>query len=179
MEDLVDGWPVWLAFGVLFLGAFARGNATYWVGRGLRSGGERSRMARHLDRPLVARAEGWVRRFGAPAVSLGFLTVGVQSAINAAAGMLRMPLRRFLPAVTVGAALWAALYTTVGLAVVDAVLGRTSWSWVLAGLAVVGVTVVVSRRLAAGRPPSEPSRPHGEPRHTMAAPDKAQEKDPS
>jgi membrane protein DedA with SNARE-associated domain len=95
----------------------------------------------------VARAEGWVRRFGPPAVALGFLTVGVQTAINAAAGMLRMPLRRFLPAVAVGALLWAVLYTTVGLAVVDAWLGDLSWWWVAVAVGTVVAVVLGSRWL--------------------------------
>ncbi len=145
MADLVDRWPVWLAFLVLFLGALVRGTLTYWAGRGLRAGGGRSRWAGHLDRPLVLRAEGWVRRFGAPVVSLGFLTVGVQTAINVSAGLLRMPQRRFLPAVTVGALLWATVYTTVGLALVDAVLGRISWGWAIAAVAVVAGLALGSR----------------------------------
>lgn len=147
MEELIEGWPVWLAFGFLFCGAFVRGNATYWLGRGIRRGGERSRARERLHRPGMRRAEETVRRFGAPAVSLGFLTVGFQTAINLSAGMLRMPLSRFVPAVVVGAVLWAALYTTVGLAVVDAALGRLSWWWALVVLAVVAAVVVVSRRL--------------------------------
>ena len=97
MEDLVAGWPFWAVFVVLWVGAVARGTATYWVGRGVRAGGARSRWAHHLDRPVVARAELWVRRIGPPAVTLGFLPVGVQTAINASAGMLRMPLRHFVP----------------------------------------------------------------------------------
>lgn len=147
MEELVDGWPVGVVLAVLWLGAFTRGTVTYWVGRGVRAGGSRSRLAPRLDSPLVHRAEGWVRRFGAPAVTLGFLTVGVQTAINVSAGMLRMPQRRFLPAVTLGAALWSVLYTTVGLAVVDAWLGRLSW-WVAVGaVGVVVAIVLVSRHL--------------------------------
>ena len=138
---------MWLVFGMLWLGAFTRGNATYWVGRGVRAGGGRSRFADHLERPIVRRAEGWVRRFGAPAVALGFLTVGVQTAINASAGMLRMPQRRFLPAVTVGALLWATVYTTVGFTVLDAWFGDLAWWWALAAVAVVVAIVVVSRRL--------------------------------
>ncbi len=138
---------MWLVFGVLWLGAFTRGNATYWVGRGVRAGGGRSRFADQLERPIVGRAEGWVRRFGAPAVALGFLTVGVQTAINASAGMLRMPQRRFLPAVTVGALLWATVYTTVGFAVLDAWFGDLDWWWALVAVAVVVAIVVVSRRI--------------------------------
>lgn len=141
------GWPVWAVFVALWLGALARGTATYWVGRGVRAGGGRSRWAHHLERPVVARAEGFVRRVGPPAVTLGFLTVGLQSAINASAGMLRMPQRRFLPAVVLGAALWSALYTTVGLAAVDAFLGGGGWWWLLALVAVTAVIALVTRRV--------------------------------
>jgi len=147
VEDLVQGWPVWVVLVVLWVGAFARGTATYWVGRGVRAGGARSRWAGHLDSRVVRRAEGWVRRFGPIAVTLGFLTVGVQSAINASAGMLRMPQRRFLPAVTLGAALWSVLYTTVGFTIVDAWLGALSWWWALVAVAVVVAIFVVSGRL--------------------------------
>lgn len=146
MEDLVDGWPVWAVFAILFLGAFVRGLATHLVGRGLRTGGERStRLARGLDRPMVHRAEEWVRTWGPPLVSLGFLTVGVQTAINAASGVLRMPMRRFLPALVVGALLWAALYATVGLAVVDAALGGLPWWAAVLAVSAIGATVLVSR----------------------------------
>jgi membrane protein DedA with SNARE-associated domain len=147
VEALVADWPLWAVFVVLWLGAFVRGTATYWVGRGVRAGGGRSRLANRLDGPAVKRAEGWVRRFGAPAVTLGFLTVGVQTAINASAGVLRMPQRRFVPAVVLGAALWSLVYTTVGFAVVDAWLGRVSWWWALVAVGVVVVIVLVSRRL--------------------------------
>jgi membrane protein DedA with SNARE-associated domain len=147
VEDVVQGWPVWVVFVVLWLGAFARGTATYWVGRGVRAGGARSRWARHLDSRVVRRAEGWVQRFGPVAVTLGFLTVGVQTAINASAGMLRMPQYRFLPAVVVGAALWSLLYTTVGFTVVDAWFGNLSWWWALAAVAVVVAVFVLSGRL--------------------------------
>ncbi len=135
----LQGWPVWVVFVVLFLGAYARGNATYLVGRGARAGGARTRWAHYLDSPVVRGAERWVRRAGPPMVSLGFLTVGVQSAINFSAGAMRMPQRYFQPAVIVGAVLWATVYTTVGFAVIDAVLGRLPW-WV----AVLAAGVVVA-----------------------------------
>ena len=159
MEAFVEDWPVWVVFVVLWLGAFVRGTATYWVGRGVRAGGGRSRWADRLDRPGVRRAEGWVRRFGAPAVTLGFLTVGVQTAINASAGMLRMPQRRFLPAVSLGAVLWATVYTTVGFAVVDAWLGKVAWWWAVVAIGVVVAIVLVSRRLERAPEPERPERP--------------------
>lgn len=152
---------MWVVFVALWLGALARGTATYWVGRGVRAGGARSRWAAHLDRPAVARAESFVRRVGAPAVTLGFLTVGLQSAINASAGMLRMPQRRFLPAVVLGAALWSTVYTTVGFAVVDAVLGRVPWWWLLVAATLLVAVVLAARRVR--------RRVDGEPTPSLAA----------
>jgi membrane protein DedA with SNARE-associated domain len=57
-----------------------------------------------------------VARWGAPIVTLSFLTVGIQTLVNLAAGVLRMPLRRYVPALTVGSIIWAFLYATVGFA---------------------------------------------------------------
>ena len=140
---LTEGWPVALVWAFFFAGAAVRGGVIYWIGRGLRGAGERRRwLAEH---PGVVRAEALVIRFGAPAVSLSFLTVGVQSAVNAAAGLLRMPARRYVPALMVGAALWATVYTTVGFAVLYAVLGEAGWWW-LAGVAAVVLVVVGTGR---------------------------------
>ncbi|PRY61311.1 SNARE associated Golgi protein [Knoellia remsis] len=154
MSELVEGWPVWAVFAAFWLIALLRSNATYWAGRGLRAGGERSRLAERLDRPAVVRTEALVRRFGAPAVVLSFLTVGVQTLINAAAGALRMPLARYLPASALGSVLWATLYTSVGVALWEAVTGGRWW-WLLVPVAVAGLVVGVTRwaqqRVPSGR----------------------------
>ena len=147
MDHLVDGWPYAAVFALFFASGMARSHLTYWAGRGLRHGGGRSRLAAHLDRPVVARAEGMVRRLGAPVVTLSFLTVGLQTAVNAAAGSLRMPMSRYLPATVVGSLAWAALYTTVGFAVARAWLGGLAWPWPVAGLVAVAVLVGVSLAL--------------------------------
>jgi membrane protein DedA with SNARE-associated domain len=57
-----------------------------------------------------------VARWGAPVVTVSFLTVGIQTLVNLAAGVMRMPLRRYIPALIVGSILWAFLYATVGFA---------------------------------------------------------------
>jgi membrane protein DedA with SNARE-associated domain len=150
VTDLLDRWPVWLAFVVLFCVALGRGGATYLVGRGLRAGGDRSALARHLDRPMVLRAQEWIGRWGAPVVAVAFLTVGVQTAVNAAAGALRMPPRRYLPGLLVGALLWATLYVTVGLAVVEALVGRLPW-WAVLLVVLVVLALVVGSRLVGRR----------------------------
>jgi membrane protein DedA with SNARE-associated domain len=69
-----------------------------------------------MAKPRFARMQQTVARWGAPVVTLSFLTVGIQTLVNLAAGVMRMPLRRYLPALTVGAILWAFLYATVGFA---------------------------------------------------------------
>jgi membrane protein DedA with SNARE-associated domain len=148
----VSDWPYALTFGVFFLLALARGSATYWAGRALRYGGQRTPLARHLDRPAVARAEAVVGRFGAPAVAVSFLTIGFQTAVNAAAGALRMPWWRYVPGLVVGALFWATIYTTIGFAVLEAWFGEHPWPWVIgavvAVLVVVAATWLVRRRRA-------------------------------
>ena len=153
-----DDLAVELTFAAFFVGALVRGNATYWLGRGLRHGAARTRLASRLDAPGLLRAQRLVARFGAPAVSLSFLTVGVQSAVNAAAGALRMPMRRYLPAVVIGALLWATLYTTIGLSVWQAWVGgalRRLWPGVVA-VAVIGAVTWLARRRRrpSGAPPT-------------------------
>jgi len=76
-------------------------------------------------------------------VTLSFLTIRVQTAVNAAAGALRMPLRRYLPAVAAGALVWATIYATVGFVVLEAWFGRVPLPCV-AGALVVVLSVVVS-----------------------------------
>ena len=155
----MSDWPFALTFGAFFLLALARGSATYWAGRALRYGGQHTPLARHLDRPAVARAEAVVGRFGAPAVAVSFLTIGFQTAVNAAAGALRMPWWRYVPGVVVGALFWATIYTTIGFAVLEAWCGERPWPWIVGGvlaiLVVVGATWLVRRRRAA-RLPSAP-----------------------
>ena len=137
-------WPVLPLYAFLVVVAFGRAGATYAVGRAARGvAGQRWR----LDAAWLRRGEDVVRRFGAPAVTLCFLTVGVQTAVNLAAGTLRMPLRRYLPALFVGALLWAGVYLTVGIAVVETFWGsRRPWL-LLVVLAAVGLTAVAVRHL--------------------------------
>jgi membrane protein DedA with SNARE-associated domain len=116
----IQGLPFPAAFAILFVIVMLRANATYWLGRGMESGAERTRLARMLGSPKFRRAQDVVARWGAPVVTLSFLTVGVQTLINLAAGVARMPLRRYLPAVTIGSVLWALLYATVGFVTVTA-----------------------------------------------------------
>lgn len=146
MREFVEGLPWWLAFVVLFLAAEARGNAIHFLGRGVRAGGDRTRLHRWLSGPATVAAERLVRRLGPPAVTLGHLTVGLQSAITATSGMLRMPQSHFQPALALGAALWAGIYTTVGFAVADTLVGLVPWWVAPLVLAVVAAAVWAVQR---------------------------------
>lgn len=141
-------WSAFLpTFGFLFLVVMARANATYWLGRGAAAGSRRYlRSGEGGDSPRWRRARELVNRWGPIAVVICFLTVGIQTAVNATAGVTRMPLRRYLPAVTLGSILWATLYATVGLAAARAWLAAgIRWPGTIAALAVllVGVVAVV------------------------------------
>ncbi|WP_347354756.1 VTT domain-containing protein [Intrasporangium sp.] len=153
MLDALARLPFWQAFVALWCIVMLRSNATYWAGRGAISGWRRLR-----DRPAPAsraRAETLLRRLGPVAVALSYLTIGIQTTIHLTAGALRMPLAYYLPAAVVGSAAWAAIYATIGLAVVDAWLAALAGSWyglaAIVALVVVGAaTWVIGRRRGDG-----------------------------
>ncbi len=146
-----DDIPVAAAYLFLVAVAFLRGGATYAVGRLARKAGTRADRTRHLlERPGMARAEQVVGRWGAPVVAVSFLTVGFQSLVNAAAGVLQMPLRRYLPGLLVGALIWAGIYVTIGIAVLQAWMASENGLWLLGAVVAValvaGLTVLLRRR---------------------------------
>ena len=142
--DFLAGWPYPVALGTLFVVVLLRAGATYALGRGAHAGAERTRLARLTRRPGFHRAERLVRRWGAPVVTASFLTVGVQTLVNLAAGLARMPLRRYLPALAVGGAIWAFIYATVWSA------GLAAWRalWELSPVAAIVVVVALLLALA-------------------------------
>lgn len=143
--------PFGVALAALFAIVMIRVNVTYWIGRGAVAGFAHTRFGRSLERPKAARAQVLIQRWGPYAVVLSFLTIGLQTAINLAAGAARMPLRRYLPAAIAGSLMWALLYATIGLAALEAWLAVAAASPVGAGLGVavlaaVIVWVVVARK---------------------------------
>lgn len=133
-------WPVWQTIGALWVIVNLRANATYWLGRGITFGASRTRFAKVVDGPMMARAEKFTARWGIFAVPLSFLTIGVQTAVNLTAGLTRMPLRRYIPSVMVGGVLWAVLYGTIGLAAFwTALVAASRVGWPL----VIGVIVII------------------------------------
>ena len=83
----------------------------------------------------------------------------MQTFVQISAGVTRMPLRLYLPAVAVGSVVWALIYGTVGMAVILAWLetgGR--WPPGLLLLAAVTALVVMHRRRRRPANPGSKSR---------------------
>lgn len=152
LEDIALG--VFVAF---FFGAMARGQAIYWLARittdralalGEPEEGWRRRAYRWLHSDRVAHARAALATWGWPLVPFAYLTVGFQSMVMAAAGMVRMSWQVFTLAQVPGSIAWALIYTTVGFAFwgafFAAVQGNPVWAILL--LAVVTVAVLVVRR---------------------------------
>lgn len=154
--DALRDLPIGLTVLALFCIVMVRANATYWVGRGAVAGGRATRLRRFLEGPAMARAERFSARWGAYAVPLCFLTVGVQTAVNLSAGATRMPLRRYLPGVVVGGIAWAVIYATIGLAAFEALLlagARSPWAVGALLVVVAGIAaLVLARRRTRRRP---------------------------
>lgn len=142
--DWIRDLPLLPAIAVLWGIVLLRAGATYAIGRGAHRLARRGRVAALLASAKVARAIEVVNRWGAPVVALSFLTVGFQTAANAAAGLTRMPLRRYLPALAIGGLAWATIYATVGLAAIalwwDLFL-RSPWAAVAALVLVTAIVV--------------------------------------
>ena len=131
--------PYAIVVAALWVIVMLRANATYWLGRGIAAGARRTKAAKLLDSRHYERGASWLNRWGAPAISVSFLTVGIQTVINLAAGVTRMPLRRYIPATIVGSIMWAFVYGTVGF-VSFVALQRL---WTLSPVAVVAIGLVV------------------------------------
>jgi membrane protein DedA with SNARE-associated domain len=141
----------------LFVIVMARANATYWLGRLGAARAHRSRLASKMEAPGYQRAILRINTYGAPVVVMSFLTIGVQTLVNLAAGAIEMPLRRYLPAAIIGSALWALLYAAIGTVGLDLFQRLYGYSpvgaWLLAGAIVLGVAwfVVSQVRTSAAR----------------------------
>lgn len=136
----IDGVPYWIIYAAAFAIVFVRAQATYWVGRGVARGTGNTRWARRLEGERAQRAIATINRWGPIAVTLSFFTVGVQTVINLTAGYTRMRLPRYLAALLPGCAIWAAIWTTIGIAAFNTTVLLAAGSPV--GLAVLVLLVV-------------------------------------
>ena len=174
-----EHFPFALTFALFFCLGMCRGQATYWLARlvtqrALRADGPpRGPMARWQQRfagLTIGRGADLLRRWGLGAVSLCYLTIGIQTVIIATAGVLRIRWWRFTAAQVPGVLAWALIYTTIGFAV-WAAAWRTALRehpvvaaallLIVVGLVVFGVRRRRARRRAHGDTPDEQEPPHG------------------
>lgn len=131
--ESIRSWPwawAWLALlGIVLV----RAGSTFAIGRVVAAGAGRRRE----PGPRLAVAMERVDRWGPPAVTLSFLTVGAQTVINLAAGLCRMSVPRYLLGLVPGAALWATIWASIGAGVFSLVRAAGSHP------ALVGLVVVV------------------------------------
>lgn len=154
LGDLPFAGLIAALFGIVFL----RTQAFYWLSRGVAAGTVRiERVRKWAESPGVQRATDRLHRWGAPVVTLSYLTVGFQTAVNVAAGLTRMPFVRYLVAMVPGCIAWAFVWGTVGLGAFYGALALAAGSpWFLAAaiaavvaLVVAGVIVMRRRRARA------------------------------
>lgn len=151
MPAWMDGWP-WLAVYLFFLsGAIMRSQALYWLGRGVATGVLRTRWGERLDAPQVHRAVATIERWGMPVVPLAFLTVGFQSAVFSAAGLVRVHWLRFTLWSVPGALAWAAVWGGGGLAALAGVLALARANPLLAVAVVLTLAAVAAAAVLRAR----------------------------
>lgn len=140
---------IWL-FVFLFVVVLLRAQATYWLARGAASGavlatgrqGFLGTMARWFDGPIPRKGAAMLDKWGIIVIPLCFLTVGIQTAVNAGAGLVRMRWSTYTIAMIPGCVLWALLYGLGTLAVFAAAIRAVAgspWGW--AGLALIAALI--------------------------------------
>ncbi|MBX6769289.1 MAG: VTT domain-containing protein, partial [Actinomadura rubrobrunea] len=121
MRDFLLGMPLWAAVVASVLIIFARGQAYYWIGRGVGPRVYASRAGRRIGERRLRRVERLVARRGAVAVFAAHWVAGFRHAIPVCAGVTRMPIPRYLLASALGSLLWTPPWVVGGYAVV--------WGW--------------------------------------------------
>jgi len=151
---IVDlGW--WAVAIFLFGVVFVRTQATYFAGRWVRSGTTHlatepdnhprlAKVSERLTGPGMDRADAFLKRWGFIGIPLSFLTVGLQTLVNAAAGYSRIRWDIYTLVMLPGCVLWVAAYFAVGASVVR-LWHLSPWLLVAAVVAVVLAAWVATR----------------------------------
>ena len=133
-------------------------SAGYWLGRLYGPRLQRSRAGRWVGAARWSRADSYVQERGVWAVVLGRWVGLLRSLVPAAAGIARMPYRRFITANTAGGLVWVAAVLALGygaggtVAAATSLLGTLSAvSALLVVLAVLGLGFRALRRRMAAR----------------------------
>ena len=148
---------IWF-FVFLFMVVLLRAQTTYWLARAAASGavlatgrqGFLGAVARWFDGPVPRKGAAMLDKWGIIVMPLCFLTVGIQTAVNAGAGLVRMRWSTYTIAMIPGCVLWALLYGLGTLAVFAAAIRAVAgspWGW--AGLALI--VALIAAKIVWGR----------------------------
>ncbi|MDO4258646.1 MAG: hypothetical protein Q4C87_03915 [Actinomycetaceae bacterium] len=159
--------PEWASSGVpliifLFFVVLGRSQATYWLARfaaagaiaGMGRGGLWEKIAAWFNGPIPRKGAGLLEKWGIIIIPLCFLTVGLQTAVIAGAGLVRLRWLTYTLASIPGCIAWALLYGLGLLAVWMTAIGAIAgspWAWaaILALIIGGGIALILRRRRAA------------------------------
>lgn len=147
-EAIADQLPLVIAF--LFCVVFFRAQATYWLGRaaakgalwGKEAGGIRGAIGGWFNGPVPQKGVRILERWGLIIVPLCFLTVGIQTVVNAGAGLVQLRWIKYTLLMLPGCLAWALMYA-FGLAAAWSALLSAFAGSIYAWLALVVVVVLV------------------------------------
>ena len=148
MEDMLADFPFWGAWIFMFILGTLRGQGTYWIGRGASSAATHvgsdedteskwAKVKAWLNSDKTKTGRTLVHKIGVVAVPLSYLTVGLQTAVLAAAGLVRIQWWKFTIAQIPGAMAWATIYSGVGLAGWKAVIAVFTGDGIIPAIALV------------------------------------------
>ena len=154
MDEILSNFPFWGAWIFMYVLGTLRGQGTYWIGRGASSavthvGSEEehdskwAKIKAWLDSDRTKTGRTLVHKIGVVAVPLSYLTVGLQTAVLAAAGLVRIQWWKFTVAQIPGAIAWATIYSGVGLAGWRAVLAIFTGDGIVPAIVFVVLVAVV------------------------------------
>jgi membrane protein DedA with SNARE-associated domain len=151
--------PVW-TFITAFAGAACGISVSYWLGITLgHTAVERYGPYIHLTQERLERVHRWFRRVGNWLLSIGYFIPGVRHFTAIVAGMSGLEFPTFAIFAYGGAAVWVALFLTLGYvvgeqwpALVD-VIQRFTWDFVIAVTILLPLGWLVRRRFRNGRRP--------------------------
>ncbi|MBK5248398.1 MAG: hypothetical protein JJE50_03040 [Actinomycetales bacterium] len=164
MPDGLDNVPFWMQYLFFLVVVLGRAQATYWVARvvteqalrhTLPTTGAKLRVHAWLQGEGTQRGVEILRRRGVWVIPFSFLTVGFQTMVNAAAGVIRMTWPRYTAAMVPGAMAWAAIYSLGMWAAWESIVAAATGSWWgvvgLIGVLLAIVALIVLRRRRGAR----------------------------
>jgi len=146
MIDWITGQPFWIAAIALTAVAAVRSQSTYWLGRAIRAGLLRGQWAKRFNTDRVGGAIDKLERWGWPLIPLSFLTVGFQTAVNLAAGLIGWRWLKYTLAAIPGWIVWGCMYAAGGLVLFAgawALVARSPFIGSAVIAAVIGVVALV------------------------------------